>query len=91
MKKLISLLLVLTLALSATAALAATEPNSKTIEETLSYETDTIKITIGDNTVYGKTVTVNMKEMAENALKSGDEAIAAAVLAMIDSCFNNAK
>ena len=46
MKKLISLLLILTLALSAAAALAATEPNSKTIEETLSYETDTIKITI---------------------------------------------
>ena len=46
MKKLISLLLILMLALSASMALAATEPNSKVIEETTSYETDTIKITI---------------------------------------------
>ena len=46
MKKLISLLLVLMLALSASMALAATEPNSKTIEETTSYETENLKITI---------------------------------------------
>lgn len=46
MKKLISLLLIVTLSLCASAALAATEPNSKTIEETTTYETDTIKVTI---------------------------------------------
>ena len=46
MKKLISLILILTLALSACAALAATEPNSKTIEETVTYEAENISITI---------------------------------------------
>ncbi|MBQ7825056.1 MAG: phosphodiester glycosidase family protein [Clostridia bacterium] len=46
MKKLISLLLILMLALSASMAFAATEPNSKTIEETTSYETENLKITI---------------------------------------------
>ena len=46
MKKLISLLLALLLTLCAAGAMAATEPNSKTIEETTVYETDTIKITI---------------------------------------------
>ena len=46
MKKLISLILILTLALSACAALAATEPNSKTIEETTTYEAENISITI---------------------------------------------
>ena len=46
MKKLISLLLVLMLALSSSMALAATEPNSKTIEETTTYEAENISITI---------------------------------------------
>jgi exopolysaccharide biosynthesis protein len=46
MKKLISLILILTLALSAYMALAATEPNSKTIEETTTYEAENISITI---------------------------------------------
>ena len=46
MKKLISLILILTLALSASMALAATEPNSKTIEETTTYEAENISITI---------------------------------------------
>ena len=46
MKKLISLLLALMLAIGAASALAATEPNSKTIEETTTYESDTLRITI---------------------------------------------
>ena len=46
MKKLISLLLALMLAIGAASALAATEPNSKTIEETTTYESDTLLITI---------------------------------------------
>lgn len=73
-------------------------PNQKNViitqaisaQDTSRYEDDLYGrpfITIGDNTVYGRTVTVNMKEMAENALKSGDAELAAAVLAMIDSCF----
>lgn len=46
MKKIISLLLALALCLCAGAAFAATEPNSKTIEETITYESDTLRITI---------------------------------------------
>ena len=46
MKKLISLLLALMLVIGAASALAATEPNSKTIEETTTYESDTLRITI---------------------------------------------
>jgi len=46
MKKTLALLLALALTLCAAAALAATEPNSKTIEETTSYQSDTLRITI---------------------------------------------
>ena len=46
MKKLISLLLALLLVLCAGSALCATEPNSKTIEEATTYESDTLRITI---------------------------------------------
>lgn len=83
------------------AGAATSTPNQKNViitqaisaQDTSRYEDDLYGrpfITIGDTTVYGKTVTVNMKEMAENALKSDDAELAAAVLAMIDSCFNNA-
>ena len=46
MKKLISLLLALMLVIGAASALAATEPNSKTIEDTITFETDTLSIHI---------------------------------------------
>jgi len=46
MKKTLSLFLVLMMILFASLAVAATEPNSKTIEETIHYESDTLKITI---------------------------------------------
>lgn len=43
-------------------------------------------ITIGDTTVYGKDVTVNMKSMAANALASGDATVVAAVNEMMTNC-----
>ena len=46
MKKFLPLLLLLALTLCASLAMAATEPNSKTIEDTIYYESDTLKITI---------------------------------------------
>lgn len=46
MKKIAALLLALSMTLCALCALAATEPNSKTIEETVTYESDTLRITI---------------------------------------------
>ena len=46
MKKLVLLFLILTMVLCVSFAVAATEPNSKTIEETVTYETDTLTITI---------------------------------------------
>lgn len=46
MKKLVCLALTLVCVLSAACALAKTEPDSKTIEESTVYETDTIKITL---------------------------------------------
>ena len=46
MKKLVSTVLALTLLLCVSMALAATEPNSKTIEDTITFETDTLSIHI---------------------------------------------
>ena len=46
MKKVLALLLALSLTLCASLALAATEPNSKNIENTITYESDTLRITI---------------------------------------------
>ena len=43
-------------------------------------------ITINGNTYYGKTVDVNMKDMAAEALASGDAAIIEAVNAMMTKC-----
>lgn len=45
-KKLVCALLALALGLCACGAVAATEPNSKTIEESFSYDSDSIRVTI---------------------------------------------
>ena len=41
---------------------------------------------IGDQTIYGQTVTVNMKTMAESALASGDATVVSAVTDMMAAC-----
>ena len=46
MKKLFSILALILVFCMPAYAMAATEPNTKTIEETTSYESDTIRITI---------------------------------------------
>ena len=43
-------------------------------------------ITIGDTTVYGKDVTVNMKALAINALASGNADLVTAVQTMMNNC-----
>jgi len=72
-------------------------PNQKTVviydaitkEDTSRWDADLYGrpfITIGETTVYGKEVTVNMKTMAANALGSGDATVIAAVNEMMTKC-----
>ena len=80
-----------------TAGAATSTPNQKTvvIKEAISkdnhsrWDTDLYGrpfITVNGQTHYGKTVTVNMKDMAASALTSGDQNIANAVNAMMKQC-----
>ena len=72
-------------------------PNQKTVviydaitaENTSRWDADLYGrpfITIGETTVYGKNVTVNMKTMAANALVNGDATVVAAVNEMLTKC-----
>ena len=72
-------------------------PNQKTVviydaitaEDTSRWNADLYGrpfITIGETTVYGKEVTVNMKTMAANALANGDATVIAAVNEMLAKC-----
>ena len=48
-------------------------------------------ITVNGQTYYGKTVMVNMQDMATSALASGDQAVMDAVNAMMTECGVSAK
>ena len=80
-----------------TAGAATSTPNQKTvvIKEAISkdnhsrWDADLYGspfITVNGQTYYGKTVTVNMKDMAASALTSGDQNIVDAVNAMMKQC-----